>query len=123
MDTHPDGKVWASREEEKEDPLMYSLSAPYTEIKPVRAALSSFAVQKCANKLTAEASKSDQPTTAFSVHASSKENSQHKLEWQEIGISTVETVQALLRVHMPLAFGFMLKGRKCKLSRPGSVLE
>jgi hypothetical protein len=66
MDTHPDGKVWASREEEeKEDPLMYSLSVPYTEIKPVRAALSSFAVQKCAKKLTAEGSKSVQLTTAF----------------------------------------------------------
>ncbi|RXW12685.1 hypothetical protein EST38_g13172 [Candolleomyces aberdarensis] len=88
-DTHPYGNVWASREEDKNDPLMYSLSLPYTAIKPVRAALSLYAAQKCVKKLTAGASKAVQANNG--LHASAKKNSQHKLEWQEIGISTALT--------------------------------
>ncbi|RXW13979.1 hypothetical protein EST38_g11869, partial [Candolleomyces aberdarensis] len=99
-DTHPDGNVWASREEEKHDPLMYSLSLPYTPIEPVRAALSSYAAQKCVQKLTAEASKAVQANNG--LHVSAKRNSQHKHEWQEIGISTVEKVQTLLNLMLKI---------------------
>jgi hypothetical protein len=42
---------------------MHSLSVPYTEIKSVRPALSSFAAQKCLTKLTPEAAKAVKPTS------------------------------------------------------------
>jgi hypothetical protein len=93
-DNHLDGKLKAGAAEED---LMYSLCVPYTKIKSVRATLSSFAAQKCLNKLTSE---SVRPTSG--LHASAKRTSHQKLEWAGIGESTVERVRALLLKHMPL---------------------
>ncbi|KAF8983551.1 hypothetical protein BDQ17DRAFT_1437367 [Cyathus striatus] len=96
---HPDGRLMGDLEKVGQ---MYSLAVPYIEIKAVRPVLSSFAVQKCLEKLVSEAKTAVKPDSG--LQATAKQGYSAKLEWQAVGLSTIESVQQTLQKHMPVAF-------------------
>ncbi|KAF5323991.1 hypothetical protein D9611_008409 [Ephemerocybe angulata] len=115
-DKHRDGAV------ERFD-NMYSLSVPYHEIKPVRPALTSYAAQKCRDRLKKESNSTVKPDAG--LHMSARKKSQNRLEWAAIGVSTVEEVESTLRESMPLAFGLLyeITGEKGVDPDPAAALK
>jgi hypothetical protein len=64
---------------------MYSISPPYTDIKNVRAMLTSFSVQVIEEKLIQEAKAAVLRLPSNGLHASSIKKSSHRVQWADIG--------------------------------------
>ena len=62
---------------------MYSTSTPFSEIKPVRFALTSFAAQKAKEKVVQEAKEAVLPSSG--LHATTSDCSTRKANWVDIG--------------------------------------
>jgi hypothetical protein len=78
----PDGRL--SNVSESATDLMYSTaSTPYTDIKNVHMALTSFAVQIVHKKLIAEAKQAVKLSSG--LHASAKKKATQQVEWSDIG--------------------------------------
>ncbi|KAF8237223.1 hypothetical protein L208DRAFT_1249025, partial [Tricholoma matsutake] len=74
---------------------------PYTEIRGVRPALSSFAAQIVKAQL-------------LGLHASVMNKTKDGLvEWANLGTSLMPTAQAALQMHQPLTFHYIHNGRAC----------
>lgn len=121
---HPAGeiiKLWLNSKYgrlDRDSPDMYSPTTPYHQIRPIRACLSSFAVQLVAKKLVREAEEIVKPSSglhAVVVHDPKKPN--QKAEWVDIGATTVSSVLATLRERQPVAFYLLSKiaGRKLRV--------
>jgi hypothetical protein len=94
---------------------MYSVTIPYLEIGPARAAISSFAAQIVEAQLIQEAQAGIDKDNG--MHASIKTRNDGRVEWASIGASLIPTIQANLSQHMSLAFQYMLQitsPRPCK---------
>lgn len=101
-DEHSDGRLRGDAGDS-----MYTLDVDYSEIKSVRPALSSFAAQKCLGKLSQEARTAVKPESG--LHTTSRRRGKNQLDWRAFGLSTIESVIAVLQEHAPLAFRFLLE--------------
>jgi hypothetical protein len=124
----PDGRL--SNVSESATDLMYSTaSTPYTNIKNVRAALTSFAVQIVHKKLIAEAKQAVKPSSG--LHASAKKKATQQVEWSDIGAATVSQVAQIIKKHQPLTWHYMMSiaqpetrgGRETGQRRPASAVS
>jgi len=95
----PDGRVHGGSGQEVS---MYATTPVYTKIKPARAALTAFAAQIVEKKLVQEARKAVQPQSG--LHATSKKRGTQKVEWADVGASTVSHVEAVIKRHQPLTW-------------------
>jgi hypothetical protein len=100
----PDGRI-ASNSPDMD--LMYSTTTPYTEIKPVRAALTSFAVQVVEKKLVSEVKKAVDVKSG--LHATAKKKSGQIVEWSDVGAATVSHVAQIFKQHQPLTWHYMMR--------------
>lgn len=82
--------------------LMYSISMPYTSIKHVCAALTSFSVQIVGARLVKEACKAVDVNSG--LHATRKRHTTHRVEWADVGAATVERVAEIIKLHQPLTW-------------------
>jgi hypothetical protein len=87
---------------------MYSVTLPYTQIGPVRAALSSFAAQIIEAELLQEAQVAVQDTSGLHAPVNSDADDD-SVEWADIGATLIPTVKITLKTHQPLMFHYMLK--------------
>ena len=81
------------------------ISPAYTEIKNVRAMLTSFAVQVMKEKLIREAKAAVLPSNR--LHASSIKKSSHQVQWTDIGAATTERVAEIIQEHQPITWHFL----------------
>ncbi|KAF8798864.1 hypothetical protein BYT27DRAFT_7228135 [Phlegmacium glaucopus] len=82
---HPYGRL------QRDSTQMFSTNPPYTEIKPVRAALTLFAVQTVQGKLVREAEDAIDVSSGLHISLSNKKATAKKIKWTDIGSSTVES--------------------------------
>jgi hypothetical protein len=99
----PDGRI-ASNSPDMD--LMYSTATPYTEIKPIRAALTSFAAQVVGKKLVSEVKKAVDVKSG--LHATAKKQYGQKVEWSDIGAATASNVAKIFKQHQPLTWHYMV---------------
>ncbi|KAH7918111.1 hypothetical protein BV22DRAFT_1108446 [Leucogyrophana mollusca] len=100
----PDGVIPESSEDYG---LMYSTTVPYTEIKPVRPALSSFAAQTMKKRLLQEAESVVQPMSGLHACTTASAGKKNR-EWGDIGSTTVEAVTAVIKKHQPLRWDYVI---------------
>jgi len=96
---------------ERESTLMYSTqqNTPWRDIKPVRAALTSFAVQVVEDRLVEEAELAVHPSSGLHVSISYKKSNVKQIEWTDIGNTTVERTQDIIKSCQPLTWALLLK--------------
>jgi hypothetical protein len=96
---------------EHESQLMYSVSEPYTNIKPVRPALTSFAAQLVEKKLVKEAESAIKSSSGLRVSISNKKKVApgSLIKWPDIGSATVENTRKIIREHQPLTWSLIMK--------------
>jgi hypothetical protein len=82
---------------------MFSTDTPYTEIGPVRAALTSFALQTVGNHLARGAERAVQASSGLQVSLTNK-NPAKKSGWLRIGENTIPFVSDVLDNHLKPAF-------------------
>ncbi|KAJ7574896.1 hypothetical protein C8J56DRAFT_802350 [Mycena floridula] len=106
--TCPDGRVGDFRDDDGFQ--MYSTVTPFTEIKPVRQCLTSFAAQISRDKLRREAQKAVDIENGLHV-TSIRHNGRDKLEtdqtWSEVGASTATRTGQIIQQYQRLAFHFL----------------
>lgn len=110
--TSPDGK------ESEESAKMWSTDVPFTDIKPVRSALSSFAAQVVKTRLVDEARVAIRPSSGLHASVNSK-TEVGKVVWADLGTALIPNVQAILKRHQPLTYHYMLSIATPKLRRRG----
>ena len=116
---HKDGRL------DRDSDLMYSTSTPFSEIKPVRPALTSFAIQKVKEKVVREAKKAVLPLSG--LHATTSDRSTRKASWVDIGATAIPDVANVLRTKQPITWHLsevllnqhLGLGRGSVLARPG----
>ncbi|KAG1745489.1 uncharacterized protein EDB91DRAFT_1050099, partial [Suillus paluster] len=86
--------------------LTFQLETPYKEIKPAKAALTSFAAQILTDELVREAESAMKPTSGLHSMLPSKSNPKEK-EWADIGATTMEKVSAIIQKHQPLTWHYL----------------
>jgi hypothetical protein len=87
---------------------MYSTSVPYTEIKPIRPCLISFAVQIVEQRLVQEAVNAIK--TSCSLHAvTSHKSILKKAEWVDVRATTIPKVHGVLKNIQPLTWYYLTK--------------
>ncbi|KAJ7805241.1 hypothetical protein B0H14DRAFT_3485292 [Mycena olivaceomarginata] len=83
--------------------LMYSTSIPYTTIKPVRAALTSFATQIIGKKVACEAECAVQISSGLHVSIGTKsKHPETQLQRHHIGAGTIPHVRAVIEKQQPV---------------------
>ncbi|KAK6972305.1 hypothetical protein R3P38DRAFT_2812341 [Favolaschia claudopus] len=92
---HPDGRIPSSS---PNDDLMFSTTVPYTEIRPVRAALTSFAVQTIRKKVFVEAEEAVKLKNGLHVSIG-KTHPELRLSRDDIGEATMARVEAVIEAH------------------------
>lgn len=96
----PDGRI------DRDSPdrhLLYSTTVPFTEIAPVRGALTSFASQLVAKELVREAQSAVKGSSGLHASVNSKVDVK-KIHWADIGAATIPHVAGILRKHQPLTW-------------------
>ena len=109
---HQDGRL------DQNSALMYSTTVPYTEIKPVRPCLTSFAVQIVERRLVQEAGNAVKPLSGLHAVASRK-SALKTAQWVDIGATTVPEVGDVLKALQPLTWHYLTKiaARKPRVRR------
>ena len=100
---HPYGRLHRDSE------LMYSTTVPYSTIKPIRPALTSFAAQLIESKLVKEAEAAIMTSSGLHVSISAKKSAVRNIEWTDIGAITMEKTQEIFKAHQPLTWSLILK--------------
>ncbi|KAF8958799.1 hypothetical protein BDZ97DRAFT_1940816 [Flammula alnicola] len=100
---HPYGRLQCN------SPLMFSTSVPYTSIKPVRPALTSFVAQIVQDKLVSEAEDAIKVSSGLHLSLSDHKTAAKKLEWTDIGSATVEHAQQIIQNHQQLTWNLFMK--------------
>ncbi|KAJ7688815.1 hypothetical protein B0H17DRAFT_1331988 [Mycena rosella] len=95
---HPDGRIPA---DSLNADLMYSTTVPYTEIKPVRAALTAFSTQIIGKKVGDEAESAVQLSSGLHVSIGSK-HPETKLRREDFGEKTIPRVQSVIEREQPV---------------------
>jgi len=117
---HPDGRISKESDASK---LMYSTDTPFHKIGPVRAALSTFAVQLVRDRLVHEVETAVKSSSG--LHVSFKSQSDIQVtEWADIGATTISKVADIIKRHQPVTWYLMteIAGRKLR-KRKGVVAE
>ena len=96
----PDGRL------DRESDLMYSVLIPYSNIKPVRPCLTSFAVQIVEQQLLREARLATRPSSGLHAVVSRKSSNIKKTEWADIGATTVPDIARILQKFQPLTWHY-----------------
>jgi hypothetical protein len=95
---------------ERNSTSMYSTDAPYSDVKPVRAALTSFAAQIILKKLTREAESAIATSSGLHLSLSNKGlQREKKIEWRDIGALTFERAEDIITAHQPLLWDLVNK--------------
>lgn len=90
--------------------LMYSADTPYTDIKPVQPALTSFATQIVAKQIARETEKAVKSSNGLHVPISSKNSDKGKLvSWPKIGSATFEYTHKIITTLQPLTWKLIMK--------------
>ncbi|KAF8193655.1 hypothetical protein BJ912DRAFT_1091531 [Pholiota molesta] len=92
---------------ERNSPDMYTTNTPYTELKPIRPALTSFAVQIVLKKLVAEAESAVSTSSGLHLSLSDKRHNEKKIEWRDVGALTFETAKEIITTHQPLLWNLV----------------
>ncbi|RDB30543.1 hypothetical protein Hypma_007322 [Hypsizygus marmoreus] len=101
---------------------MYTTATPYVEIRPVRAALTSFAAQITQAKLLKEAKSAVKPESG--LHVSSRKRGEQKMQWADIGAATVSRVSEIIKKHQPLTWELLMAiATSDRQSRTGAEVE
>jgi hypothetical protein len=112
--TCPDGRGT------EESDISKSLSILYHDVKPVRAALYSFALQTTERILVKEAETAIKPSTG--LHASvTSSNSSRRTHWADIGSATLSHVAEIMKEHQPLTWHYAMKIAEPKPRKRGGV--
>ncbi|KAF8191273.1 hypothetical protein BJ912DRAFT_295157 [Pholiota molesta] len=98
---HPYGRL------ERDSPYMYTTNTPYTELKPIRPALTSFAVQIVLKKLVAEAESAVSTSSGLQLSLSDKRHNEKKIEWRDVGALTFESAKEIITTHQPLLWNLV----------------
>ena len=91
---------------------MYLVTVPYTDIKNVQSALSSFAAQVVEVQLVQEAGAAIHETSGLHASVTSKTDN-GQVKWADIGASLMMTTQSTLQVYQLLTFHYM-----CRIAKP-----
>ncbi|KAL1658988.1 hypothetical protein GGF50DRAFT_131359 [Schizophyllum commune] len=105
--------------------LMYSLDHPYTEIRQMRPALTSFSAQLVRQQLVREAEEAIKVKNGLHVSIGKKARENVKpLVWDDLGVGTVDHVRAILQKNQPLLYNFVseLCSRKPRKDQHGAVV-
>ena len=86
---------------------MFATSPVYTEIKSARAGLTAFAAQIVERELVREAREVVKPSSG--LHATSKKRGSQRIEWVDIGTSTVSRVAEIYKDIQSLTWHLMNK--------------
>ena len=86
---------------------LFATSPVYTKIKPARAGLTAFAAQIVERELVREAREVVKPTSG--LHATSKKRGSQRIEWADIGASTVSRVAEIYQNVQTLTWHLMNK--------------
>lgn len=100
---HPYGRL------ERDSELMFSPSPPFTEILPVRAMLTSFAVQTVMEKMVHEAEAAVHPESGLHVSLCGQHGRTKALEWTDIGMATLNNTGNIIRKKQPLTYALVKK--------------
>lgn len=97
---------------------MYSTSTPFTDIKSVRAALTSFAAQMVIKEIIREVEEAIKPENGLHVSLKGKKNT-NQVEWQDIGTTTFARVASIIQKHQRLfwALTMAVSGRKPRVRK------
>jgi hypothetical protein len=95
---HPDGRIPAYS---PNSDLMYSTTIPYTDIGPVRAALTSFSTQTIGKKVATEAESAVKLSNGLHVSIG-KKHPEMRLRREDIGDETIPRVQSVIENHQPV---------------------
>ncbi|KAK7059388.1 hypothetical protein R3P38DRAFT_2496066 [Favolaschia claudopus] len=117
---HPDGRLPPTS---PNFDLMFSTTVPYTEIHPVRAALTSFAVQTVRKKVTAEAEEAVKLENGLHVSIG-KTHPELRLRRDDIGEETIPRIQSAIELYQPVTLHLLesIAMRKPRI-REDQVLE
>ncbi|PPR02512.1 LOW QUALITY PROTEIN: hypothetical protein CVT26_011996 [Gymnopilus dilepis] len=97
---------------------MYSTSVKYTEIKPARAALTSFAAQIVEKELVREAKNAVKPSSG--LHATLKRRGSQRVEWIDFSTDTVSRVQDVIKHYQPLLWHYTNKIAEGEVRKSGT---
>jgi hypothetical protein len=86
--------------------LMYSTSTPYTEIRPIRPCLTSFAAQIIGQRLSREAASVVYRSSGLRAVVSHKSPLKN-VEWVDIGANTVPEVTEILKKYQRLTWYYL----------------
>ncbi|KAG2116380.1 hypothetical protein DEU56DRAFT_919219 [Suillus clintonianus] len=86
--------------------LMFVTTPPYTDLKGVRPALSSFAAQTVKQKLVADIKHAVRPGNGLHVSFAPSESRQSS-DWDDVGSMTVTKIEETLRKEQPLAMALL----------------
>ncbi|TRM61285.1 hypothetical protein BD626DRAFT_570939 [Schizophyllum amplum] len=90
---------------------MYALQPKYTEMRDMRASLTSFAAQVTAQKLERDAEVAIQRENGLHVALGDKSKASQRVQWSDIGSDTVKHVRTRIQQLQPLLWG--LVGKVC----------
>ena len=91
---------------DRDSDLMFSLDTAYTEIKPVRPCLTSFAAQMVSKKLVREAKEAVHPTGGLQAVVS-RNSLLKQAEWADVGATTVPDIAATFQAVQPLTWHYL----------------
>ncbi|KAJ6629792.1 hypothetical protein B0H10DRAFT_2160400 [Mycena sp. CBHHK59/15] len=95
---HPDGRIPANS---INSDLLYSTTVPYTRIRPVRAALTSFATQIVGKKVAVEAESAVKLNGGLHISIG-KKHPETKLRREDFGEGTISRVQGVIEEKQPV---------------------
>lgn len=109
---------------DKFSPEMYSLASarPYTTIRAVRPALTSFGVQIVQRQLRSQMREAVKPSSGLHVHIPSRKNpissSDSEINWRTLGVQTFQHVTDIHKKFQPLLWGLL-----CEVATPASCRD
>ncbi|KAJ7685854.1 hypothetical protein B0H17DRAFT_941123 [Mycena rosella] len=103
--------------------FMFSTTIPYTEIGPVRAALTTFSTQTVGKKLSQEAESAVKLTNGLHVSVGVR-NPEKKVHWNVLGADTIPQVEAVIAKEQPTTVYLFYKiAMRKPRRRNGVILE
>ncbi|KAH7905521.1 hypothetical protein BJ138DRAFT_1130454 [Hygrophoropsis aurantiaca] len=102
----PDGVL---PENSTDHQLMFNTAIHFMDVKPVRAALTSYAAQTMKKRLVREAENAVKPSSGLHTHVAPSKSSPERvqLQWTDIGSTTMLSVADIIKKHQPLTWEYV----------------
>ena len=97
---------WATTDQDDDSDTMYSVTTPYTGMRGLRSALSSFAAQIIEVRLLQEAQVAVHETSGLHASVTSK-TEDGLVKWTDLGAALMTKTQTTLQTYQPLTFHYM----------------